>query len=384
MCYFINPHMRTAFIYSDEFGSYSYGTTHPMRPLRLKLTYELIKAYNLLDLPDADSVEARKATHEEVLSFHTPEYIKSLEYANSGITPRDGWRYGLGDFGDNPVFKGVYDWSLYSTGASVQAAELVSSGKVDIAFNICGGLHHAMKDRASGFCYLNDATIAIKYLLNLGKRVAYVDIDAHHGDGVQTAFYDTDRVLTISLHESGHYLFPRTGFSNEIGIGKGRGYSVNLPFPPETDDEVFVKGFEEIVPLFIERFKPDILVTQLGVDTFRTDPITHLNLTTNGFERMVSSFKSLNLPWLALGGGGYDMSNVARGWTLAWAIMNGVELSDEIPEGFITLSKDYGIEVNDLRDKPFRLNQGKREGLWKEVEGDIYFLKGEVLTLIHW
>jgi len=366
--------MRTAFIYSDEFASYNYGAGHPMRPLRLRLTYELIKAYNLLDLPDTELIRARKATHEEVLSFHTPDYIKTLEYANFGNLPKDGGRYGLG-YGDNPVFHGVYDWSLYSTGASVQAAQLVSSGKVDIAFNICGGLHHAMKDRASGFCYLNDAVIAIKYLLNLGKRVAYVDIDAHHGDGVQTAFYDTDRVLTISLHESGHYLFPGTGFSNEIGVGRGRGYSINLPCPPEADDEVFVKGFEEIVPPFIERFKPDVLVAQLGVDTFRTDPITHLNLTTNGFEQMIRDFKSLNLPWVALGGGGYNLSNVTRGWTLAWAIMNDIELPERIPDSFITIAKGYGITEENLRDKPFGLNPEKRNRIWREVEEDVSFLR---------
>src|SRR3990170_3468891 len=282
--------MKSAFIYSDEFGKYSYGSSHPMRPVRLKLTYELIKAYGLLNLPNARFVEARKATEEEVFLFHTKDYIKTLQKADSGDMPQDGWKHGLG-YGDNPVFNGVYEWSLYSAGASVQAAELVSSGEADIAFNICGGLHHAMADKASGFCYLNDAVIAIKYLLTLGKRVAYVDIDAHHGDGVQSAFYDTDKVLTISLHESGHALFPGTGFPGNSGEGDGKGYAVNLPLPPSAGDELFLMGFEEVVPVFLEAFRPDILVTQLGVDTFASDPITHLNLTTNGFEKMIKDFK---------------------------------------------------------------------------------------------
>lgn len=367
--------MKTAFVYSDEFAKYSYAEVHPMRPVRLKLTYELIKAYGLLDLANTHLVDARKATDDEVLLFHTRDYIDVLKKANSGEPPADGWRYGIG-FGDNPAFKGVYDWSLYSTGASIQAAELVASGKIDCAFNICGGLHHAMKDKASGFCYLNDAVIAIKYLLGLEKRVAYVDIDAHHGDGVQTAFYDTDRVLTISLHENGEYLFPGTGFLKETGTGKGKGYSINLPFPPESDDKIFVRGFEEIAPLFIERFEPDILVTQLGVDTFKTDPITHLNLTTNGFKAMIKRFKSFNIPWVALGGGGYNMSNVARAWTIAWAVMNDIELSNKIPEGFLKMGRGFGILEDKLEDEQDTLHE--KTFTRKDIDRDIALLKKEV------
>ncbi|MBI3398452.1 MAG: acetoin utilization protein AcuC [Deltaproteobacteria bacterium] len=373
--------MKTAFLYSDEFGKYSYGSSHPMRPIRLKLAYELIKAYGLLNLPNTQLIEARKATEEELLLFHTKDYIKTLKQADSGDMPKDGWKYGLG-FGDNPVFQGMYEWSLYSAGASVQAAELISSVKADIAFNICGGLHHAMADKASGFCYLNDAAVAIKYLLTLGKRIAYIDIDAHHGDGVQAAFYDTDKVLTISLHESGHHLFPGTGFFSEIGVGNGRGYSVNLPFPPETDDEVFVKGFEKIVPLFIDRFKPDIIVTQLGVDTFRTDPITHLTLTTNGFERMIKGFKALKLPWLALGGGGYNLSNVARAWTLAWAVMNDKIINEEMPPPYRESVVEFGLKETSLRDKPFTITGSEKGHMIREVESTIERLKKDVLPLV--
>ena len=374
--------MKSVFIYSDEFGKYSYGSSHPMRPVRLKLTYELIKAYGLFNLPNTWLVEARKATEGEVFLFHTKDYIKTLKQADSGDMPQDGWKHGLG-YGDNPVFNGVYEWSLYSAGASVQAAELVASGQSDKAFNICGGLHHAMADKASGFCYLNDAVIAIKYLLTLGKRVAYVDIDAHHGYGVQSAFCDTDRVLTISLHESGHHLFPGTGFPGEMGVGKGKGYSVNLPLPPEADDEIIVKGFKEVVPLLIEKFKPDILVTQLGVDTFRTDPLTHLNLTMNGFEQMIKGLRALGLPWVALGGGGYNLGNVARAWTLVWAIMNDVKLKEKMPGEFIDMAKKFGIEGDYITDKPFGLEQSERKNLLKLMQGDIAFLKKDVLPLIN-
>ncbi len=355
--------MNTAFLYSEKFSDFSYGVDHPMRPLRLRLTYELIRGCGLLDLPGASVVRARRATDEELLLFHTHEYIRILKEADSGAVPEGGAAFGLG-YGDNPAFRGVFEWSSYSAGASVQAAGLVAGGKAEVAFNIAGGLHHVMPDRASGFCYLNDPVIAIKHLTGLGKRVAYVDIDAHHGDGVEAAFYSTDTVLTVSLHESGHYLFPGTGFPHNMGEGRGRGYAVNLPFPPGTGDTVFLRGFEEIVPPFIEAFRPDILVTQLGVDTFRTDPITHLNLTTNGFEAMVARFRSFGLPWVALGGGGYDMDNVKRAWTLAWAVMNGAE----VPEG--------------IRDEPPESSVAEDERLWSVVEDDVRFLKEEVLEIV--
>jgi acetoin utilization protein AcuC len=359
--------MKTAFIYTERFGTFSYGADHPMRPLRLKLTYELIKDKGLFGLPESELIEARKAEESEMLLFHTPEYLKVLKESDSGIIPQGGLAFGLG-FGDNPAFRGVFEWSAYSTGASVQAAELVAEAKVRIAFNIAGGLHHAMPGRASGFCYLNDPAVAIKYLVGLGKRVAYVDIDAHHGDGVEAAFYTTDRVLTVSLHESGHWLFPGTGFSTNMGEGDGLGYAVNLPFPPNTGDELFLMGFKEVVPTFIEAFDPDILVTQLGVDSFATDPITHMNLTTNGFEETIKVFKSFNIPWVALGGGGYDMDNVRRAWTLAWAVMNGEEDREELKP---------------LRDAFVRPDTFKKDEYKKFVEEEVTFLKTEVLPLIN-
>lgn len=374
--------MKTAFIYSDKLGSFSYGGGHPMRPMRLRATYDLINSLSLLDGPDIDLIEARAATDAEILTFHTEDYLKTLKEADSGVLPSRGPEHGLG-LGDNPVFKGVFEWSALGSGASIQAAELVSSGKVDIAFNIAGGLHHAFAQRASGFCYLNDPVLAIKYLVGQGRRVAYVDIDAHHGDGVQSAFFDTDRVLTISIHESGRYLFPGTGDVQETGTGIGRGYSVNLPLPQSAGDKLFVEGFKNLVPRFIDAFKPDILVTQLGVDTMMSDPITHLRLTTNGFEEMVRAFKGMGLPWVALGGGGYDMGNVARAWTLAWAIMADKEVADLLP-----------AEINDrpeltaiLSDTKARLRDEiiDERGFDSEggrIETEIEFLIEKVLPLI--
>ncbi|MFH1091038.1 MAG: acetoin utilization protein AcuC, partial [Pseudomonadota bacterium] len=225
-------------------------------------------------------------------------------------------------------------------------------GEVGLAFNMAGGLHHAMSRRASGFCYVNDIVVAIEELLKRGLRVAYVDVDAHHGDGVQAAFYDTDRVLTISLHQHGHTLFPGTGFVFETGQGRGQGFSANLPLYPGTDDELFLRVFQGVVPDLVKAFEPDVLFTQLGVDTFRTDPLTNLCLTTNGFLAAVSILKELGLPWVALGGGGYHLVNVARAWTLAWALMNDVELDDDLPRSFVDLIRPQGYREERLRDEP--------------------------------
>ncbi len=333
-----------------------------MKPMRLEKTYRLIESNGLLNLPDVSVVEAREATDSEVLSFHVKDYIEILKTADCGIEPVNGWKFGLG-FGDNPVFEGVYRWSLLSTGASVQAAEIVGKGQAEIAFNISGGLHHAMRERASGFCYINDPAVAINALTSLGKRVVYIDIDAHHGDGVQAAFYDRDDVLTLSMHERGDSLFPGTGWTEETGTGKGEGFSINLPMPPESDDHLFLMAFKELAPQVLNHFKPDVIVTQLGVDTLRSDPITHLNLTVQGFASLVKEIKALSIPWVALGGGGYDIEKVAKAWTLAWGIMVG---------------EDIKTDKDNFFDTPFSLTEQKRNELWKGISKDISFLKSVI------
>jgi len=345
--------MKTSFFYTPDYGLYDYGPGHPFKIKRLRLCYELLEAYGIFNnpdvWPDVRIVEPSPAEKKDLLSFHSEEYIKTLERAN--VTPNDpsAYPYGIG-FGDNPAFRGVYDWSLLYTGASVQAARMVCAGDTGAAFNIAGGLHHAMPQRASGFCYINDPAVAIFSLLKQGKRVAYIDIDAHHGDGVQHAFYHTDKVLTISLHESGEFLFPGTGFVEETGEGEGTGYSVNLPFYPGTGDNVFVWGFDQVVPPLIEAYKPDILVTQLGVDSMATDPLAHLMLTTEGYCTMVKKMRSFGIPWIALGGGGYNIANVARAWTLAFGILCGIEIPDNIPDVSCGMLRKYGFEGTTLRD----------------------------------
>jgi acetoin utilization protein AcuC len=372
---------KTAFLYSDDFLKFDYGPTHPFKIFRLKLTYQLIKAYGLLSLPNSQYIEAKMAEDEELLTFHDSEYIEVLKAANVGIEVPTAYYYGLGP-GDNPVFKGLYDWSKLATGASLQAATLVENGEVDVAFNISGGLHHAMASKASGFCYVNDIVVAIRSLLKKGRRVAYIDIDAHHGDGVQEAFYTTNKVLTISIHETGKMIFPGTGFENEIGKDEGEGYSVNIPMPPSSDDELFVYAFNEIVPPLIKKFRPDIVVTQLGVDGFSSDPLTHLNYTNNGYCEVVKKIKEISPKWVALGGGGYDIANVAKAWTLAWAIMNEVEIPDEIPEYFLKEYLQEGFLSRKIRDEIYLEKGIRKEEMREEVGRVIVFIKERVFVKI--
>jgi acetoin utilization protein AcuC len=268
------------------------------------------------------------------------------------------------------------------TGATLQAVDFVADGNGEIAFNIAGGLHHAMRSMASGFCYINDPVIGIKRLLRRGKRVAYIDIDAHHGDGVQKAFYDTNQVLTISLHETGHTLFPGTGFEHEIGEGEGEGYSVNLPFPAFTGDDTYLWAFEEVVPELMHAFHPDVIVTQLGVDTFYDDPLTNLHLSIRGYEKVIRQIKDLAPRWVALGGGGYNISNVSRAWTLAWAVMNGIELEESLPETYLKRALKMGIEEKELRGGMKNPPSSHDKENRIEVERVVHYIKETVFPKI--
>jgi acetoin utilization protein AcuC len=373
--------MKTAFIYTDAYSDFDYGPTHPLKIIRLRLAYELIRAYGLLSLSTAQTIPTQRAGEDDLALFHSREYLKALKEASKGNFQGDLYAYGLGP-GDNPVFPGLYEWSGLVTGATLQAVDFVAEGKGEIAFNVAGGLHHAMPSRASGFCYINDPVIGILRLLKRNLRVAYIDIDAHHGDGVQKAFYGTNRVLTVSFHETGNTLFPGSGFEYEIGEGEGEGYSVNVPFSPNTDDEIYFWAFEEVVPPLIDSFRPDVVVTQLGVDTFFDDPLANLGLSIRGFEQVVRRLKELAPRWVALGGGGYNISNVARAWTLAWAVMNGVELSDELPEKYLEISERAGVHEKRLRSVFFLPSESRREESRREAERVVRCIKESVFPRV--
>ena len=343
--------MKTALVHSEDWARFDYGPQHPLRMERLGLTWRLMQAYGLTRLSNAVVHTPRPAAERDLAVFHAPEYLAALKAANSGAQPPGGGAFGLGP-GDNPVFRGLWEAAQLVAAGSLLAADLVARGEADRAFHFAGGLHHALPDRASGFCYVNDAVLAILRLRERGLRVAYVDIDAHHGDGVQYAFYGDPHVLTISVHERGERLFPGTGFVHEVGEGEAAGYSVNLPLEAYTDTQVYLPAFEAVVPPLLERFKPDVIVVQLGIDSHRTDPLTHLALDVQGFARALARILPLAPRLIALGGGGYDLRNVARAWTVAWAVLNGVELPAELPAAFDEDARRFAFASRRLWDEP--------------------------------
>jgi len=346
--------MKTALVHSDDWARFDYGPEHPLRMERLGLTWRLMQAYGLMGLPGATVHVPTPASERDLAMFHEPEYLRVLQAANAGAAPPGAPAFGLGP-GDNPVFRGVWEAARLVAAGSLLAADLVIGGEAHRVFHFAGGLHHAMRERASGFCYVNDAVLAILRLRERGLRVAYVDIDAHHGDGVQYAFYGDPHVLTISTHERGERLFPGTGFVHEKGEGDAAGFSVNLPLEAYTDTEVYLPAFEAVVPPLLERFKPDVIVAQLGIDSHRTDPLTHLALDVQGFARALQRIVPMAPRLIALGGGGYDVRNVARAWTVAWAVLNQVELPARLPEAFEDDAQRYGFTSRDLWDTPATL-----------------------------
>jgi acetoin utilization protein AcuC len=339
---------KAVFVYTDAFQGYNMGEGHPMKPIRLRRTYELLRAYDAF--AGVDVSEPRPASVDDLLTAHSEEFVKAVDYLSSGSHfPYSYGRFGFGT-GDNPVFPGMYEASVLYTGASVDAAQAVIDG-APVAMNIAGGLHHAHYARAAGFCVFNDCAVAIHRLRRRFERVAYVDIDVHHGDGVQEAFYDDFSVLTISIHQTGRTLFPGTGFVDEVGSGEGAGYSVNVPVWPYTTDELWLEAWREAALPILRAYQPEAVCLQLGTDAHCLDPLAHVCVTAQGWLEAVRDVNALGVPVVALGGGGYNQSTVPRMWALAYGTLFGVDLPDKTPPSYAwhemipTLADHEGIEV---------------------------------------
>jgi acetoin utilization protein AcuC len=392
-------HFASVFIYSEELSNYEYSTAHPFKPIRAKLTLDLCRRYDVIERPWIRIVKPEALPFEVMATFHDESYLQALREVDSGSLTQELWpdihssqgsafltvdpkilQYQLGTE-DNPIFSGVYDFAALAAGATFLGAKMVASGEAQVAFNPIGGFHHAGREHAEGFCYVNDVAIAITHLLQEGLRVAFVDIDAHHCNGVQDAFYRDDRVLVISIHETGLNLYPWTGFENEIGEDKGRGYTVNIPLPPETDDEAFLRAFEAVVPPLLEAFGPDLVIAELGADTHISDPLTHLSLTNFGYCQGVKKLAEQARPLLALGGGGYDVYKTARSWTLAWAILNQLEPRDEYAGIIGGMMFGPEMEAGDLHDKTIYTTGAAKERINQEVDRVLAYIKQKVFPI---
>lgn len=316
-------------VYGDELMRHHLSDEHPLQPVRVKLAVELIKETGLIE--HCHLVPPRKATDAELELVHSRDYIELVKTLSDPARRHTVPASAIDDAGfasaDNPISDELHEGTSLVVGASMVAAEAIVQGAALHVFSPSGGLHHAHRDRASGFCTYDDAAVACAWLKKQGHRVAYVDVDVHHGDGVEEIFQSDPDVLTISLHESGHWLFPGTGFPQDAGAGRGRGTAANLPFVPYTWDEPWLLGFEKVVPPLLRRFKPTVLVTQDGCDSHHLDPLAHLANTTRIWPKVGRAFHELAHElcegrWLALGGGGYAVREVVpRAWTLLFAEM---------------------------------------------------------------
>ncbi|PRW65044.1 acetoin utilization protein AcuC [Actinopolyspora mortivallis] len=347
-----------AVIWDDSLLSYDLGGNHPLHPVRLDLTMRLARSLGVLDGIELRSPE--KASDGDLERVHTRDYIAAVRAAPH--TDPAEVRHGLGS-ADNPVFDRMHESSALVAGGSIAAAERIVSGRAKRAVNLAGGLHHAMADHAAGFCVYNDCAVAISWMLANGvERIAYLDIDVHHGDGVQAAFYDDPRVTTISLHQHPVTLWPGTGFPTEVGAGPAEGSAVNVALPPGTDDAGWLRAFRAVVPSVLESCAPQVLVTQCGADTHREDPLAELSLSVDGQRAAYGMLRDLaeryaGGRWLVLGGGGYALYRVVpRSWThlLALALDRDLAPSGNIPAEWTA----HASEVAGNRALPSTLTDG--------------------------
>lgn len=336
---------KVAYFYDSDIGNYAYVTGHPMKPHRIRLAHSLIMQYNLYQ--KMEIYRAKPATRGEMTQFHTDDYIDFLQKVtpdNMDSYVREQGKYNVGD--DCPVFDGLFEFCGISAGGSMEGAARLNRQKCDIAVNWAGGLHHAKKCEASGFCYVNDIVLGILELLRFMKRVLYIDIDVHHGDGVEEAFYTTDRVMTVSFHKYGEY-FPGTGELRDIGIGQGKNYSVNFPLRDGITDESYKSIFEPVIENVMKYYQPEAVVLQCGGDSLSGDRLGCFNLSMDGHANCVSYVKSFGLPTLVLGGGGYTMRNVARTWAYETGVLVGQEMDRVLPynEYYEYYAPDFELNV---------------------------------------
>ncbi len=353
-------------VWDDRLTEYDFGDSHPMNPIRLDLTTRLARALGLLDLPNVQV--APVADEPELDAFltqvHTPEFVAAVKAASADPANADQ-AFGLGTE-DDPAFRGIHETSARIAVATRDLCRAAWTGEIAHGGNYCGGLHHARADRAAGFCIYNDAALGIKWLLDNGaERVAYVDIDVHHGDGVERIFWDDPRVLTISVHETGRVLFPGTGFPGDIGGPQAQGSAVNVELPAGTGDAGWLRAIHATVPALLRAFKPQIMVTQQGCDSHYSDPLAHMAISIDAQRTAFETIHDLAHElcggrWVALGGGGYELVDVVP---RSWAHLTGVaahhpiDLEAPVPQGW----RDYVTTLTG-RPGPPRMGDGVAEG----------------------
>jgi len=368
---------KAVFIYSSELEKYRYPPEHPFNTIRAKRTREIVNSLGLLTGDGRREVPPVPAERLVLKKFHSARYLHALKTAAKGRWDTEALNMGIGT-GDCPIFEGLYEYAVLATGATLVGAKLILSGEAEVAFNPSGGFHHAMPEQASGFCYINDVALGCITLTEAGKRVLYLDVDVHHGDGVAYAFYDRCDVMTISLHQNPRTLFPGTGFEDEIGTGKGKGYCINVPLPVGTYDQAYMKAFEAVALPLIKVYKPDVFVFELGADALAGDPLAHLFLTNNVYVEVINHLLSFNKPILATGGGGYNVDNTARAWALAWTVLCGADIDNHAVGGVMLSSTEW---QGGLKDGARGVSDQQRDTVMPVIDTVIEAVKAKIFPI---
>ena len=370
---------KAVFIHSPQLEEYHYPSDCPFDISRAGKTRTVLNSMGLLSGNGRSEIVPIRPERILLKKFHSAHYLHVLKTAAKGHWGTEAVNMGIGT-PDCPVFKGMYDCAVLSCGGTLTAAKLILSGATDVAFNPSGGFHHAGPECAAGFCYINDVALACMILAEEGKRVLYLDVDVHHGDGVQNAFYDRSDVMTISFHESPKTLFPGTGFEDEIGTGQGRGHCVNVPLPVGTYDQAYMKAFKAIALPLIAHYNPDVIVFELGADALAGDPLAHLYLTNNVYADIISLLMRFNKPILATGGGGYNIDNTVRAWALAWSVLCGADSQDMnlCVGGVMLKNTDW---QGGLRDRILVVSSQQRDTVTPQIEATIEAVKANIFSL---
>ncbi len=371
---------KAAFIYSQELEKYNYPPEHPFNVDRARKVRQVLVSMRLLSGDGRAEVAPTPAKRIVLKKFHSARYLHALQTASKGRWNAEALEMGIGT-GDCPVFEGMYEYSALACGATLTGAKLILAGSADVAFNPSGGFHHAGPEKASGFCYINDVALACIILAERKRRVLYLDVDVHYGDGVAEAFYDRCDVMTISLHETPKVLFPGTGFEDQIGMGQGKGYCVNIPLPVGTYDQAYMKAFEEIALPLIGAFNGDVFVLQLGADALAGDPLAHLHLSNNVYADIISHVLSFNKPILATGGGGYNVDNTVRAWALDWATLCGVPTGQDANPTVAGVMLENTEWQGGLRDRFLAVSTQQQKTVMPAIEATIQTLKAKLFPI---
>ena len=369
-------------VHSEELAALRFPESLPFKAERSSEAYRRARSMGLLEGSDRAPLTPTPLTWSEAARFHSLEYLEALRLASEGVGHIPGaLAMGL-DGPDTPTFAGMLELLLLASGGTVAGARAILAGEAELVFAPAGGFHHAHAARASGFCYMADGVLAMQELVAAGRRVLYLDIDAHHGDGPEAAFYDSAEVMTISLHQSGRTLFPGSGFEEDIGVGAGRGFAANLPLPPGTDDQAYLRAFHEGAWPLIEAFSADVVVVEVGMDTLAGDPLTMMRLTNQAPMEVLECVRQLGKPMLATGGGGYHFENTVRGWVLAWSVLCGDQAEHDALAmsmgGVMMQSDDW---VGGLRDRALPRDPSSAELVDREVERMLQRLKRSLFDL---